>query len=356
MSDCHHPAWLQLSGSPQAIIQDEHQLQRIVQGLTNPASQTPSLVLFVGPREKEHILRNLFPFNNFKRNTKRYSGTINIRIDTTTLNSDHPVLFADSDPFRPCFESLNTTQCHETSSYLTSWKASSNENLYDIVHARLICLFADVVCFLCTDAWGEDSVVERLYSWVAAGPPSDVPPLLRPRIIIVVKGDDVSPTYNVLQLEDLRFHLRHEELRNHFSSVTVLRLAGERVSSLSRHRRLRELISRNLDETRYLRRSLRCLFSASHLATLFVASLRHLSITKTESFDALIASRAQNHVSQQLYDHLLTFFRTCTRYCTPRPTALSLVASSILLDAYPPRMHRMFDTTLPALVLMLRRL
>lgn len=341
MSDCHHPAWLQLSGAPQAIIHDEDQLQRIVHGLADPARQTPSFVLFVGPREKEHTLRDVFPFNNFKRNTKRYSGTINIRIDTTTLESDHPILFADSDPFRPCSEALNTSHCHETASYLTAWKASSNENLYDIVHARLICIFADVVCFLCTDTWGEDKVVERLRSWVAAGPPSDLPPSVRPRIIIVVKGDNASPTYNFLQIEDLRLNLQQEGLRDCFSSVTILRLADERISSLSRHRRLKELISRNLDEIRYLRRSLRCLFSASHLAALFIAAIRHLSITKTEPFDALSASRAQNHVSQQLYDHILTFFRTCTRFCVPHPTALSLVASSVLLDAYPPRMHRM---------------
>lgn len=348
MSDCHHPAWLQLSGSPEAFIHDEDQLQRILHGLADPAGQKPSLILFVGPREKEHALRDIFPFNNFSRNTKRHSGTVNIRIDTTTSRSGYPVLFADSDPFCPSSDTLSPSHCHEISSHLTAWKATSHENLYDIVHARLLALFADVICFLCKDSWGEDKVVERLHSWVAANDPSEVPTLIRPRVIIVVKGDDASPTYNILQLEDLRFSLRHEVLRGRFSSITILRLADERVSSLSRHRRLKELIFQNLDEMRYLRRSLRYLFSASHFGSLFQAAIRHLIITKTEPFDALIASRAQNHIGRRLHVHVLTFFQACSRYGIPQATALSIIASSVLMDAYPPRMHRLSSTNITA--------
>lgn len=151
MSDCHHLTWLQPSGSPEASIHDEDQLQRIVHGPSDPTKQKSSLVLFIGPREKEYSLRDLFPLNNLTRFAKRHSGTVNIRIDTTTLQSDFPVLFADSDPFYPSSNALTPSPYHETSSHLLAWKVTSHKNLYAMVHAQLLCYFADVVCFFCND-------------------------------------------------------------------------------------------------------------------------------------------------------------------------------------------------------------
>lgn len=347
MSNCHHPAWLQLSGWSEATIHDEDQLHRILQGLDLPTVQRPSLVLFVGPRDKEHALRDIFPFNNFKRNARRHSGTVNIRVDTTTLRSDHPLLFSDSNPFQPSSSPRKTLHCHEVTSHLLGWKATSSDNLFDIIHARLLCLFADVVCFLCNEFWNEDSVLERLQSWAAAGTPSEAPALIRPRVIIVVKGDNASPTYNILQFEDLRFSLRQQALlKDRFSSITIVRLADERVSSISRYRRLKDFILQHVDEMRYLRQSFRCLYSASHLDGLFYAAIRHLAITKSEPFDALLASRAKSHVCVTLHDHLSTFLRLCASHRIPQVNALSVISSSILMDAYPPRMHSNISSNL----------
>lgn len=339
MSNCNHSAWLHLSGSPESVIHNEDQLHRILSELVNPSRQQPSLILFVGPQDKEYALRDMFPLNNFTKHTRRHSGTVNLRVDTTTLRSDHPILFADSNPQRPSSVPPPDSHCHEITSHLLTGKAATSATAYNLLHARLLCLFADVVCLFGNGSWNEEDIIERLQSWAATGVPSQTPNMIKPRVIIVLRGDDASPTFNLLQLEDLQFNLRHRALRECFSSITVLRLADEQVSSVSRYRPLKELILRHVDEMRYLRRSFRCLFSANHLNSLFHAALYHLAATTDEPFDALVMSRVRNPVGLRLHNHLSNFLQLCTTSNVPQVTALSIMASSILLDAYPPRMH-----------------
>jgi hypothetical protein len=61
---------------------------------------------------------------------------------------------------------------------------------------------------------------------------------LRPRVVIGKREDECSPspTYDLLQVEDTQQSLDPKVLRNFYSSVTVLHLAGERISPLARFR------------------------------------------------------------------------------------------------------------------------
>ena len=340
MTICNHSEWLRLSGGPEITIYDEDRMNRILQELHNPFTQKPSLLLFIGRRDKDIAIRNLFPNNNISRCRKRNGGVVNLRIDSNTINSDYPILFADSNPCQFISSPPAVSYCHEKRSYPISWGAASPGNLFNVIHSRLLCLFADVICLFCDEVWGESEVIRCLGTWATLGSTPLGSSGIRPRVVIVIKGDNASPTYNVLQLEDLTASIRQEEISRFFSSITILRLAHTSISSVSRHRPLREAVQRHLEEIRYLRQSLRCLYSAVHLNYFFQMAVQHTANTCVLPFNFLRVSRLQTGLPADFEGHFSVFVRSCALHGIPQVVIASLIASSILLDAYPPRMHR----------------
>ena len=65
--------------------------------MTNPAVQRPSLILLIGRKQKDAALREIFPHNNIRRG--RHDGSVNLRLDSSTISADLPLLFADADPY-----------------------------------------------------------------------------------------------------------------------------------------------------------------------------------------------------------------------------------------------------------------
>ena len=228
--------------------------------------------------------------------------------------------------------------CHQVRSYKFSSRHGSNVDPFDFLHARLFCLFIDVICVFAEDFVSLDSVVERLKAWAAIGCSAHLTHQIRPRVVIVVKGEDASPTYDLLQAEDLRFNLHQQDLIGFFSSITILRLADAQISPLARYRRLKEVLWRHSDEVRQLRQSLRCLFSASHLSSFFSEIAKETAEGSDNPRNFVILSRYQNRISESYSEHLLDFFDS-SQGIVDRTQSLVMVASSIVMDAYPPGMH-----------------
>lgn len=113
MTICKHLGWLQVTGGKEVALINPGRLTRIVGELTNPTAQQPSVLFFIGRKAKTQALRELFP-NHIKKG--RYDGIATLRVDNTSLYSDHPVLFAESDPSTTVVSTLDTS-CHETESF-----------------------------------------------------------------------------------------------------------------------------------------------------------------------------------------------------------------------------------------------
>ena len=340
MTSCEHINWLRASGRQDITLHNEGRLPRLLTELDDPQRQQPSLLLFVGHRTKNIALRELFPYNNIKRG--RQDGLTNLRLDTSTIHSTYPIFFADSNPDSQPALHASSTLCHEVRSYTFSSRNSPNATIFDMVHARLLCQFSDVICIFAEDFENLDSVVERLESWASMASISPLAHQTRPRVIIVVKGDDASPTYNVLQAEDLRFNLHKQDLISFFSSITVLRLADTQISPLARYRRLKEVLLRHADEVRQLRHSLRSLYSASHLNRFFAEAVKDAAEGLPTPRSFLFISRQHNQITADFCEHLLNFFKTC-KGSVDNASTLSIIASSIVMDAYPPGMHGNLD-------------
>ena len=357
-SSCKHTGWLDFTSAEEPILWDTGRLSRILLELANPINQRPSLLLFVGRKAKDNALRELFPCNNFQR-AKR-DGIATLTADTLSLQSQFPVLFAESDPLAGSnLQHAVTAQCHENIPLPIHWRLHTPQSLSDFIHARLLCLFVDVLCIFADDFCDFEDVVNRLRAWAACERASTQFNMARPRVIIIRQGVDPgpSPTYDCLQSENLHYSLSPAEVGGFFSSISVLHLANEQISSLARHRRLKELIQRQTDEMRHVKQTMGCLFSAVHLNCFFTAAVHHTAQTITKPFDFLATSRQNNPVSTAYSEHLNEFLRLSHQQGLSYRTQSMFIASAMLLNAYPPGMHcESGDTTWKVFPLIVPRL
>ena len=200
---------------------------------------------------------------------------------------------------------LTASDAHvcDTESFPIQWAEERTvQHLYNVLHARLFCLFTDVVCVFADDFEDFDNVVLMLESWAAAGSASVHFNKIKPKVVIVRRGDRASPspTYDLLKMEDLQQGFHNRSLKGIFSSIKVLHLAAEQISPLARFRRLKELLWREIDEMRPIRQSLGCLYSAEHTTRFFHMAVAHTAASSSRPFDFIGASRRGNEVNPDL--------------------------------------------------------
>lgn len=337
MAPCSHPTWLHVSNVQEPTIHDEGRLTRLLDDLNDTKTQQPSLLFFVGQQAKTTALRELFPYNTFKK--KRSNDGVDLRLDSTTIASNYPILIADGDPRLQALSTLSKWSCHESRSYRLQWECPSLHTISDFLYARVLFLFTDVICVFADDFSCLKDVIDLLKSWAAAGSASHLPYLIRPKIVIVVTGDEASVTFNVLQAQDFKFGLNQQDLITFFSSIVVLYLTEAPISPLARHRRLKEVLLRHADEMRQMRQDHRLLYSAVHLNRFVEEAVQHVALSSKKAFNFILASRLSNPIDDEYVQHLSTFVRLANEHGFSVEKQASLVASGMLMDAYPPGMH-----------------
>lgn len=313
-------------------------LEELVHGLTNPAQQQPTIVIFLGRKAKGNALRELFPRNNIGRN--RSNASICLRSDVASLHSTTPILFADSDPLR---SSDTFYRSDGFTRYPVSWSlSSSNTNPMTAIYARLLSSFADIVCIFAEDFPDLDCIASLLIDWVRLGSASSLPIHVRPRVIIVLSKSG-SPTQDLLQSQ--AFHLRLSQVgrtnvSRNFASVQFVNLAGDSLSQMASHQRLKDVLIKQADEMHEVRRELLCHFSALHTAAFFRHAVEHYALSLDQKFEFLSESRKGNQVSEDLHTYLHTFLELGMRNNVSFEHLAPFIASALLMDSYPPRMHR----------------
>ncbi|MCJ1235116.1 hypothetical protein MMC14_003080 [Varicellaria rhodocarpa] len=332
-------ACLQVIGVNEIRLVDPGRMSHLVKELRDPVNQRPSTLLFIGRQAKDLALRELFPDNNFKKGF--CDGIATLRVDNASIYSNNPIFFAESTPGPAMPLTAEDSHISDTDSFHIQWADITTQHFSDVIYARLFCLFCDVICIFADDFSNFGQVVQLLESWAAAGSAAAHSHQVRPRVIIVRRGDKTSPspTYDLLEMDSLQQGLHHQSLRNFFSSIKVLHLAAEQMSPLARFRRLKELLWRENDEMRLLRQNLSCLFSAVHVSEFFHMAVAHTAASSNRPFDFIIASRQGNEVQEDFVNHLSRFLRVGENYQTSQIALMSFIASNILLDAYPPKMH-----------------
>ncbi len=93
---------------------------------------------------------------------------------------------------------------------------------------------------------------------------------------------------------------------------------------------------------RNLRLRYRCLYSAVYLNKFFYIAVSQTAASVLRPFNFVTASRLGNEVSLDHADHLLLFYRLRIDHGLSYDTIGRFVTSTILLDAYPPKMYRKY--------------
>ncbi|KAL8832502.1 MAG: hypothetical protein Q9191_000229 [Dirinaria sp. TL-2023a] len=222
---------------------DPGRMSQLVRELRNSSNQRPSSLLFVGRQVKDLALRELFLDNNFKKHF--CDGVAILRIDNASIYFDHPIFFAESSSSQVIPLAVEDPRVDETESFPIQWAEDTTvQHLYNVLHARLFCLFIDVVCVFADDFVDFDHAVQLLKSWAAVDSASVHFNKIRSRVVIVRRGDaaSFSPIYDLLRIDDLQQGLHNRSLKEFFSSIKVLHLTAEQLSPLARFRRLKELL------------------------------------------------------------------------------------------------------------------
>jgi len=363
MRYCKHTQWLGLAvDDKEVLLQNTDRLQTLLEDLPEPDEQSPSLIVFIGNKSKGMAIKELAKTftppprygsdcqyqqidrhawtGNAKLHGRRAQGEIHLHIHAPSTFSKRPVLLAEGDfPSYDKTRSLTTESCHETSSRLMNVDNVSEST--DRIYFRLLLPFTDVFCFFADDIGGLKSVVHRLALWLDLGQPSTLPSATRPKVLIVLErdeGDDESDS------TAFRWMLSEEttiDVSEQFSDIQILSITtrNKALSNKARHRELFENLLNFSDQVREARIMSQTLFSAHHFAAFFHYALNHAAKTAVEPFNFIAASRVANPVATDLCDHLVEFLHDIE---SPQKTlhfAVPTIASSFLLDAYPPDMH-----------------
>jgi hypothetical protein len=359
MKSCNHSQWLGLwlrDGAQARQLQETDRLQSLVEGLPNPDTRYPSLLVLIGKKTKSLVLQELVAAERkYEAKTKRTRRGIHLHLDTSSISHENPILYADSylhtDLVR---DSIQVEGCHESIKRRLRWNSRDALQLTDIevvdyLFARLLCPFSDAFCLFLADLGGMQSVVERVASWLEKGQASAVPKPANPSLVLVVESDAPGPKAEREVKEQLLRILEQRTPRNIFDlffGVTVVSIFPEgKLSLQARLRRVKERLLDALDQGQERRLRIGMLFSATHLSVFFRHACDHFATTLGEPFDFVKTTRLRNPISAEIEKHLSRFLKYIRSPQELTEFAIPVIASSLLLNAYPPDMHGMLLTT-----------
>lgn len=328
MTSGKHVEWLQVIRGNENRLFDPGRMSQLVSELSDPNNQYPSSVLLVGGVTRVRTLRELFPNNNLGRGS--CDGVASLRVDNSSIYFCNPIYFAESNLLQKVLPVTTARRIGENESFPVQW-AVENEQLTSVLHARLLCLFADVVCVFADDFTSFAQVVQLLESWAVVGSASNSD--VRPRVVIVRHGTEASPSLASDLTDDLA------SLRKFFSSIKVYHLARMELSPLARFVRLKALLLMEMDQMRLIRQSFACLYSATHMSEFFRMAVAHTAASIDQPFDFISASWRGNEILPDFKGHISTFLQIGETPKVPRQALMKFITSNILSDGYPPRMH-----------------
>jgi hypothetical protein len=335
MRKVENPGVLHLGGEGELRLFDTEQFHRVCSELPRPESQAPRVVHLIGRRQKTLALRSLLSHNNVQRSPTEYFAAL--RPDLSTINHENPLLFLDSDPF-PKKTVANVPHLPVIQSYALSWLRDDHnaEDVSDVVHARLLFTFADVVCIFLDDFPSLDKLFEKIEQWTRLGPSVDVDRAIRPRLLVVSGGSEL-PIVAARLLRGLQ-----DAFCDTFSTAEPFFLGGENLSPSTRYHRLKEAILNHTTDILSLKQQRFLSFSAVHLGEFFHAATGHCAKTLSLPFDFLGTARPLAKSRRDISQHLYRFFQLCQRHHVSFSDLILNVTSALLMDAYPPGMHSEF--------------
>ncbi|KKY22693.1 putative patatin-like phospholipase [Phaeomoniella chlamydospora] len=303
----------------------------LINQIPNPDIQKPSLLVLIGNTAKSVALRELFGVKKaqwFKG--KPGSGKVHLHLDPSSIFSCKPLLLADVEFSKHNLRDKAATadKCHETTKRVIRRDGQCLDDIAEEIYTHLLFPFVDVFCFFASDLGGFRQIARHLAAWLERGTSPTLPKGPCPRLIIVTDKVLIRPGSETEARKAFLWILREETVKDpleQFSAIDVVALSPVgKISADARHRILKDRLMYGSAQMRKDREDTRTLFTLTH----FGAFSR--------------ASRAHNPVAPDLSDHLSTFLGHVKTPTQLIEFAVPMIASSFLLDNYPPDAH-LFD-------------
>ena len=343
MPTCKHTRWLRLARKDEGFtLEVSDRSQRLLDSLSKPEKQTPSLLVLVGNDSKLRLLQKL-GVNATGPRGKRGHGEIHLFISPSSSRTNSPLLIADGDipPQNRLGRPWKPQLCHEVAS--RPMASSFRGNVADIaslIYHQLLLPFADIVCFFATDLGGIEKVVHHVALWMDKGKP--YMSQLHPWLVVVV--DDVNEENALVTFRSLMRQETGIDLKDQFAEVRVLSLSQPKrrrgAARSSPWVNLTIELSKISSLARQARLDAGYLFTAYHLADLLQRVTGEPIGALREPLNFIQISRLMNPLAPDLESHLASFLDHFQSVDSLRSFALPMMASSFILDHYPPGMHR----------------
>ena len=323
-------------------------LLNITNYIPNPDLQTPSLLVLIGGAEKSVALRQLFGVKKtWRSSAKRSTGEVHLHIEPSSIFHERPILIAESGiPLQVKRGKIPPGKCHEITRR-SICRANKNIDLNQIavnIYSKLLFPFADVFCFFSDDLGGLEQVARHLAAWLEQGNISTFPRSTNPRVVIVTEKIPVGAESEKQARRAFLRMLRNEtakDLSEQVSAIDVIALfPNGTISVEARHRPLKERLMDGFDQVQANRGDERSLFSTTHFVAYFKSACAGFTNSVNMPFDFIRASREYNPVPLDLGEHLFNFLKHVRAPEELTEFAAPIIASSLLLDNYPPDAHR----------------
>lgn len=319
---------------------DTGRLETLIQSLSRPSTQFPSLIYFVGNGNRIKALRALFPRNNV---TRRGPATLTrLHISTETANTQHPVFFAESGLFDDCnfgesMLNLKPTQVFHRYSIpqgesCSSWSARRH------VMSRMILPWTHVLC-LFADTLSEIQDVYQLLEY--------------PRLTMKIGSQFVSESVKIIivfnnpqnldTVEMVRANADHNSKNMKTGvdtrDITFVDLSGRHeLSPAVAFEPLRQTILDKLYIVQTEKANQGVSFSAVHMGALWAKTLE-LDKRSSAIIDFLQTTRESLQSRSVNDQHLSEFLSQAYEQGFRADDVHRFIASALLMHAYPPGMH-----------------
>ncbi|PWI65014.1 hypothetical protein PCL_08373 [Purpureocillium lilacinum] len=344
MSSCKHTDWLRLwQNGSRAGLEITDRPRRLLGDIKNADNQAPSFLVLIGNRSKQVAMTRL-RIGNARLCSRRGHADFHLFLSSAREFKDKPLVIADGDI--PLHHRLpiacRTPRCHEITASELAPAAIRGDvaDMADNVLHRSLLPIADVVLLFTQDLGGVEFSMRRVNAWLKKGAASCS--RAQPRLVLVVAKEEQS--HALLAIRD---SMRKMDLRaTCFEDISVLcmpdgaaRCTRQNSGPVANWEILRHKLFTSLELSRQTRKRSALLFSARHFADLLQYGAFCITDSPWTPFDFVKASRRHNGVSPQLAAHLLTLIRQFSSREKVKAVVVPLVASSFVLDQYPPEMH-----------------
>lgn len=326
-------SWLNIQsrGSGLALTETER-LDEIVDSLPAPKTQYPSIAVFLGKQAKSKALKALFPRNNTQRRCE--PSLIKLHLATDSDDKPNPIFFADVTP--DACPSKYSSQGKAWQRFLDVRLDCNEFQLKRKVICCLVAPFAHVFCIFLDDLGGAADTRRFLWSWISEekGRTGNRKPSLRLLILIT----DPKNTTDIDHIIDpILWDAILDSIATGIYTVDLRSRAGLS-NDTAYYEPLRGFISRHLELGVSFHENEYELFCAAHVRALFRKAAMEFCCNARSVFQPLLASREKNPVPEGAQEHLKNILNASCEM--PHQTAIALIGSAFILNAYPPNMHR----------------